>query len=77
LPILKFTKSAKKDGRNMEKISTFFKEVHQELKIITWPKKPDISEGTTVVLTMTIITSIFLMLVDVVFNSLITKTLFN
>ena len=61
----------------MGKISTFLKEVQQELSIITWPKKPDISEGTTVVLTMTIITSIFLMLVDVVFNTLITKTLFN
>ncbi len=61
----------------MEKISTFLKEVRQELVTISWPKKPDISEGTTVVLTMTIITSIFLMVVDVVFNTLITETLFK
>lgn len=61
----------------MGKISVFFKEVHQELKIISWPKRPDITEGTTVVLVMTVITSLFLMLVDLVFNSLITKTLFS
>lgn len=61
----------------MGKISVFFKEVQQELKIISWPKKPDITEGTTVVLVMTVITSLFLMLVDLVFNSLITKTLFS
>jgi len=61
----------------MGKISTFLKEVHQELGIITWPKKPDISEGTTVVLVMTIITSIFLMIVDFVFKTVITETLFK
>ncbi|MFA7056936.1 MAG: preprotein translocase subunit SecE [Candidatus Cloacimonadales bacterium] len=61
----------------MEKILVFFKEVRQELGTISWPKKPDITEGTTVVLVMTVITSIFLMLVDLVFNSLITQTLFK
>lgn len=50
----------------MGKISTFLKEVRQELGTISWPKKPDITEGTTVVLTMTVITSIFLMVVDFV-----------
>lgn len=61
----------------MEKISTFLKEVRQELVTISWPKKPDITEGTTVVLVMTVITSIFLMVVDVVFDTVITKTLFR
>lgn len=61
----------------MEKISTFFKEVRTELGIISWPKRPDISEGTTVVLVMTIITSIFLWVVDFVLNTVITKTLFS
>jgi preprotein translocase subunit SecE len=61
----------------MGKISTFLKEVRQELGTISWPKKPDITEGTTVVLTMTVITSIFLMVVDFVFNTVITETLFR
>ncbi len=61
----------------MGKISTFLKEVRQELGTISWPKKPDITEGTTVVLTMTVITSIFLMIVDFVFNTVITETLFR
>ncbi|MBI9032730.1 preprotein translocase subunit SecE [bacterium] len=61
----------------MEKISTFLKEVRQELGIISWPKKPDISEGTMVVLVMTAITSIFLMVVDFAFQTIITETLFK
>jgi len=61
----------------MEKLTVFLTEVRQELKTISWPKKPDLTEGTTVVIVMSVITSIFLMLVDFIFKSLITETLFS
>ena len=61
----------------MNKLTTFLKEVRQELGTITWPKRPDITEGTSVVITMSVITAIFLMIVDIIFKNLITNTLFS
>lgn len=61
----------------MNKVTTFLKEVRQELKTATWPKKADVTEGTTVVMVMTLITAVFLMLVDMLFNTAITETLFK
>ncbi len=61
----------------MNKITGFLKEVRQELGTITWPKKADITEGTSVVLVMSAITAIFLMVVDFIFKTLITDTLFS
>ncbi|HOD54039.1 MAG TPA: preprotein translocase subunit SecE [Candidatus Cloacimonadota bacterium] len=55
----------------MKKIQKFFKEVMREMKYVSWPNKDDIKEGTTVVIVMSVIVSLFLFLIDVVFGQII------
>ncbi|MFA5509296.1 MAG: preprotein translocase subunit SecE [Candidatus Cloacimonetes bacterium] len=54
-----------------EKISRFFRDVRSEMKNITWPKKADLKEGTIVVIVMSTIVAIFLSLVDLGFNQIV------
>lgn len=55
----------------MEKIRKFFKEVMREMKYVSWPNKDDIKEGTTVVIVMSAIVSLFLFIIDIVFGQII------
>ncbi len=55
----------------MKKLEKFLKEVLREVKYVSWPTKDDIKEGTTVVIIMSAIVSIFLFLVDFVFGQLV------
>jgi len=57
--------------KQMKKIQKFFKEVMREMKYVSWPNKDDIKEGTTVVIVMSVIVSLFLFLIDVVFGQII------
>ncbi|PID27812.1 MAG: preprotein translocase subunit SecE [Candidatus Cloacimonadota bacterium] len=59
----------------MNKISDFFKEVKKELKLVSWPTKDDLKEGTAVVITMSIIVGTFLFLIDGIFGYLVNFTL--
>ncbi|MDP8232880.1 MAG: preprotein translocase subunit SecE [Candidatus Zophobacter franzmannii] len=61
----------------MNKMIKFFREVRTELKSVSWPTRADLIEGTTAVTVMSIITAIFLFLVDVVFKLLINKVIFG
>lgn len=54
-----------------KKVISFFKSVTQEMSYVSWPSKNDLKEGTTVVIVMSIIVSVFLSLVDGVFSFLI------
>ena len=56
----------------MEKIKKFFKEVVKEMKLVTWPNKHDIKEGTIVVIVMSAIVGVFLALVDFIFQHVVT-----
>ncbi|HQB41250.1 MAG TPA: preprotein translocase subunit SecE [Candidatus Cloacimonadota bacterium] len=55
----------------MKKIQKFIKEVIREMKFVSWPNKHDIKEGTTVVIVISAIVSIFLLLIDLVFGQVI------
>ncbi|MCB5234842.1 MAG: preprotein translocase subunit SecE [Candidatus Cloacimonetes bacterium] len=53
-----------------EKITRFFREVHSEMKSVTWPGKDDLKEGTLVVIVISAIVAIFLSVVDFGFKNL-------
>lgn len=55
-----------------EKIGRFYREVRTEMKSVSWPTKADMKEGTIVVLVMSILTAVFLSLVDFGFNKIVT-----
>lgn len=55
----------------MNKIQKFFKDVVREMKLVSWPTKADIKEGTTVVIVMSAIVGIFLSLIDLFFTKII------
>ncbi len=61
----------------MNKLVKFLKEVRTELKSVSWPTRADLVEGTTAVVVMSIITAVFLFLVDLVFKLLINKVIFG
>jgi preprotein translocase subunit SecE len=49
----------------IEKVKDYFREVYMEGKRVTWPSKKDALKGTYVVLITTVISAIFLGIVDV------------
>jgi preprotein translocase subunit SecE len=55
----------------IHRIQKFLKEGVREMKLVNWPNKHDIKEGTTVVVVMSAIVGIFLSLVDVIFNKIV------
>lgn len=46
----------------------FFRDVIAEMKSVTWPTKDDLKEGTTVVIVMSALVSLFLAGVDFIFG---------
>ena len=48
----------------LKNIITFLQEVWAELKKVTWPKKREVIDSTTVVIITTMIVIVFLWLVD-------------
>ena len=57
------------------KTKAFFKDVVKEMRLVSWPNKHDIKEGTIVVVVMSAIVGVFLALIDSVF-SLATRFLY-
>jgi preprotein translocase subunit SecE len=55
----------------MQRIQKFFKDVLKEMKLVTWPNKHDIREGTVVVITMSAIVGVFLALIDQIFKTVV------
>ena len=55
----------------IEKTKKYFKDVVKEMKLVTWPNKHDIKEGTTVVIIMSAIVGVFLATVDQFFTWII------
>ena len=55
----------------IEKFKIFCKEMVKEMKLVSWPNKHDIKEGTVVVIIMSIIVGVFLAFVDQIFTWLI------
>ena len=49
----------------------FFKEVVREMKLVSWPNKHDIREGTIVVICVSAVVGIFLSIVDFGFSRVI------
>jgi len=50
------------------KIAKFYRDVVKEMKLVSWPNKHDIREGTIVVIVMSAIVGIFLSLVDFIYT---------
>ncbi len=61
----------------MNKLIKFLKDVRQEMKFINWPTKADLKEGTTVVVVMGAITSMFLWIVDSAFSVILKYVIFR
>jgi len=55
----------------LEKIKQFFKEVRTELKKVTWPSRKEVINSTTVVLVTVSIVGLFLWMVDIGMQQLI------
>jgi len=51
-----------------EKITDFLNGVTKEMKKVTWPKKEERKDSTTIVLASTVIISLFIFVVDAVFT---------
>ena len=54
-----------------EKVKQFLREVRTELSKVTWPTRKEILAATLVVVVFTLITSIYLGLVDVIISKLV------
>jgi len=55
-----------------QKIIDFINGVTKEMKKVTWPTKDELKDSTTVVITATIILSMFVFVVDAVFSKFMT-----
>ena len=62
---------------NMNKISSFYKEVKQEALKITWPTKPEVISTTIMVFIFVLISSVFFLIVDKIVSYLVTLILFE
>jgi preprotein translocase subunit SecE len=55
----------------INKIQKFFKDVIKEMKLVHWPNKHDLKEGTIVVIVMSVIVGLFLAFVDLIFEQIV------
>ena len=55
----------------IKRFTQFLREVWAELKKITWPSRPELTESTFVVIVSVFVMTIFIGLVDQVFNILL------
>jgi preprotein translocase subunit SecE len=55
----------------INKTQKFFKDVVKEMKLVSWPNRHDIKEGTIVVIIMSIIVGLFLAFVDLIFEQIV------
>ncbi|MFA4844378.1 MAG: preprotein translocase subunit SecE [Candidatus Margulisiibacteriota bacterium] len=53
-----------------EKIQSYLKETVSEMKKVVWPDRRYVTVATVIILTLVILTALFLMLVDFVFAEL-------
>jgi len=54
-----------------KKIIQFFKEVRQELRHVAWPSIEDLKEGTSVVITFSVMLGIFIWIIDNIFTQIV------
>lgn len=57
----------------MQKIKKFFTEVKTELLKVSWPSRNEISGSTLIIVIFSIITAIFIGLVDLIFADVIKR----
>jgi preprotein translocase subunit SecE len=53
-----------------QNIGTFVREVGNEMKKVSWPKKEQLQESTVVVIVVCLIIALFVFIVDFVFSKL-------
>jgi preprotein translocase subunit SecE len=58
------------------KLFKFLRDVRAEMNSVSWPSKADLTEGTTVVIVMSAIVSIFLSIVDLTFQYIVGKVFY-
>lgn len=59
----------------MERLSTFLRDVRVEARKVTWPSREELQEATTVVLVTVLIISMFIFIVDLGVNRVVTLLL--
>jgi preprotein translocase subunit SecE len=52
----------------IKSIEKFVRDVVKEMKLVSWPNKHDIKEGTIVVIVMSAVVGTFLSIVDYIFT---------
>ena len=52
-------------------LARFFKEVNEELKKVTWPSKELVKNATVAVIVFTLIVSVYLWGLDIIFSKVI------
>ena len=55
----------------MEKVRTFLGEVRSETKKVSWPKRAELRESTTVVVVSVFIITVFISIVDLALNKVL------
>ncbi len=56
----------------IKKIRNFFQEVQFELKKVSWPTWDELKGSTYVVLTLSVMVAVFLFIVDLILNKILT-----
>ncbi len=54
-----------------KKMIQFFKEVKQEMRHVAWPSIEDLKEGTSVVITFSVMLGIFIWIIDNIFTEIV------
>jgi preprotein translocase subunit SecE len=59
----------------MERLTTFVHDVRVESRKVTWPSREELQESTTVVLMTVLVISVFIFVVDLGVNQVVTRLL--
>jgi len=57
----------------MKKVVAYLKEVSQEMKMVSWPKKNELTETTKVVILGSVLFGIAIAVIDLVINQVIQR----
>jgi preprotein translocase subunit SecE len=56
---------------SFEKVKTFLSEVRAESKKVTWPRREELKESTTVVIVSVFLITVFVSIVDLILNKVL------
>jgi len=60
---------------SFEKVKTFLSEVRAESRKVTWPRREELKESTTVVIVSVFLITVFVSIVDLILNKILDTVL--